>query len=51
MKARKLEQYVNNNLETALVALNDFNDLEAVERCIRRAYFNLQRLANATARS
>jgi hypothetical protein len=51
MKARQLEQLVNNNLETALMALNDLNDLEATERCILRAFYNLQRLANATARA
>jgi hypothetical protein len=51
MKARQLEQLVNNNLETALMALNDLNDLEATERCILRAFYNLQRLANVTARA
>jgi hypothetical protein len=52
MKIRKPKYYlnaVNNNLECAQVAINELDDLEAAERLIRRAYINLQNLANSEA--
>jgi hypothetical protein len=52
MKIRKPKHYlnaVNNNLECAQVAINELDDLEAAERLIRRAYINLQNLANSEA--
>lgn len=46
-KARYYLNAVNNNLESAQLAVNELNDLEAAERLIRRAYINLQHLANS----
>lgn len=46
-RARYYLNAVNNNLESAQLAVNELNDLEAAERLIRRAYINLQHLANS----
>lgn len=48
-KAKRLLNAVNNNLESAMLAVNELDDLEAAERLIRRAYINLQNLANSEA--
>lgn len=48
MKKKAIREYrnaLNNNLESALIAVNENQDLEAAERLIRRAYINLQNLA------
>jgi len=44
--AKKYLNALNNNLESAQLAVNELDDLEAAERLIRRAYINLQHLAN-----
>lgn len=49
---RKSKYYlnaVNNNLECALMAVNELDDLEAAERLIMRAFINVQHLANSEA--
>jgi hypothetical protein len=48
-KAKYYLNAVNNNLESAQLAVNELDDLEAAERLIRRAYVNLQHLANSEA--
>jgi len=48
MKTKKSKEYLNalnNNLESAMTAVNENKDLEAAEKLIRRAYINLQNLA------
>jgi hypothetical protein len=48
MKPKSPKEYlkaVNNNLECAIIAVNENRDLEAAEKLIRRAYINLQNLA------
>jgi len=48
MTSKKSKEYLkalNNNLECAIIAVNENRDLEAAEKLIRRAYINLQNLA------
>lgn len=48
-KTKRMLNAVNNNLECAMLAVNELDDLEAAERLIRRAYINLMNLANSEA--
>jgi hypothetical protein len=44
---KKYLNAVNNNLECAMLAINELDDLEAAERLIIRAFINITHLANS----
>jgi hypothetical protein len=48
-KTNQYRNAINNNIECAQVTLNEWEDLEATERLLKRALMNLTRLANVTA--